>query len=69
MKKVYEPGEMFREAYLGAVADEYAWSKIGSIAKKTYAEQERRFMNLLSLKAENDEQTDDSSGLPASLMN
>lgn len=63
MKKVYEPGEMFREAYLGAVADEYPWDKIGVSTKKKYDEQERRFMNLLALKAEDDEQTDDSSGV------
>lgn len=66
-KKVYDPGEMFHESYYSGESP-YNWERFSQAVKDTWAERERHLFSKMSVLMHNDEQTDDSSGLPASLL-
>lgn len=64
MKKVYEPGEMYRLAYWPR--EPGVWVNLQKKQKDLWADAEKRFFDLLSEQAkadEVDEQTDDSCGI------
>ena len=68
MKKVYEPGEaMYKACTVVTIGYAKPWALLGPHGKAAWAAGERMY-NSMMVNVHPDEQTDDSSGLPASLM-
>lgn len=67
-KKVYAPGEMFHESFwknFAGYRNYYAdWTLISQLDRASWAAREKSFFNLLSQQCKEDEQTDDTSGVP-----
>lgn len=69
MKKVYEPGEMYHAGcYIQNPSQWVEWDKLEQRNKDVWAMRERIFLYLVRQQVSRDEQTDDSSGLPAGVM-
>lgn len=66
MKRIYEPGEMLQLAcYQQNQNLWFPWEELGPSYKKTWAERESLFLKLFSQQRAEDEQTDDSAGVPS----
>lgn len=62
MKKVYEPGEKFHEAYYAAGIP-LVWERYSKPVKDIWALRERHMMGFFPELSDKDEQTDDSAGV------
>lgn len=67
-KKVYEPGEMFHKAFWehGTNYNTFyrQWTQLSPFDKHLWALREKTMFNQLSQQCKEDEQTDDTSGVP-----
>lgn len=65
MNKIYEPGEMFVKAYYRENSSfAHVWDDLSTASKSLWARREKYFFDLLSKQCKEDEQTDDTSGVP-----
>lgn len=68
MSKVYEPGQMFREAFMKVQAPRSVpWIALEDHMKAHWAAREAFYKDMMNPPPVKDEQTDDSAGVPTLL--